>query len=153
MPPAPSWWAWWRPPCRPPRSSPAARRSGGRPRNAWRLRRRERFPRRARFSTRGTVTSLSRIFTGERSQADRPALVLALFALLLAPLGLLADKAVVPLVLATVVLGGLLAGPAAAPWRIVDRGLAITVGALCAWCLLAAAWSPDRKSTRLNSSH
>src|SRR3546814_12008264 len=94
--------------------------------NAGRLRRRERFPRRARFSTRGTVTSLSRIFTGERSQADRPALVLALFALLLAPLGLLADKAVVPLVLATVVLGGLLAGPAAATWRIVDRGLGIS---------------------------
>src|SRR3546814_1712504 len=88
-------------------------------------RRRERFPRRALFATMGTVTSLSRIFTVERSQADRPALVLALFALLLAPLGLLADKAVVPLVLATVVLGGLLAGPAAAPWRIVDRGLEI----------------------------
>src|SRR3546814_6113284 len=108
------------------------------------------------------VTSLVRFFTGERSQEDRPAWGLALFALLLAPLGLLADKAVVPLVLATVVLGGLLAGPAAAPWRIVDRGLAITVGALCAWCLLAAAWSAalpsqssgiDRKSTRLNSSH
>src|SRR3546814_16397738 len=82
------------------------------------------------------------MFTGERSQADRPALVLALFALLLAPLGLLADKAVVPLVLATVVLGGLLAGPAAAPWRIVDRGLAIPVGALSACCLLAAAWTP-----------
>src|SRR3546814_9853934 len=99
------------------------------------------------------------MFTGERSQADRPALVLALFALLLAPLGLLADKAVVPLVVATVVLGGLLAGPAAAPWRIVHRGLAITVGASRPWSLLAAAWSPhplaaaDRKRTRLNSSH
>ena len=78
---------------------------------------------------------------GNRTRLDRLGLALAVFALLLAPLGLLADKAVVPLTLAAAIGGGLLAGPGALPWRVLDRGLAVAIGVLMAWCLLAAAWS------------
>ncbi|MGE5766650.1 MAG: O-antigen ligase family protein, partial [Bacteroidota bacterium] len=53
----------------------------------------------------------------------------------------LADKAVVPLVLAVAVGGGLAAGRTALPWRVVDRGLAAAVCLLTAWWLLTSAWS------------
>jgi len=76
-----------------------------------------------------------------RAQLDRLGLVLAVFALLLAPLGLLADKAVVPLALAAALAGGVAAGPQALPWRVLDRSLAAAVGLLIAWCLVASAWS------------
>lgn len=79
--------------------------------------------------------------SGEGTGSRRLGLVLALFALLLAPLGLLADKAVVPLVLATVVAGGLAAGRAAAPWQIVDRRLAAALFLLIAWWFLSSTWS------------
>jgi O-antigen ligase len=75
------------------------------------------------------------------ARLDRLGLVLAVFALLLAPLGLLADKAVVPLALAAALAGGVAAGPQALPWRVLDRSLAATVGLLTAWCLVASAWS------------
>ena len=75
-----------------------------------------------------------------RAQLDRLGLVLAVFALLLAPLGLLADKAVVPLALAAALAGGVAAGPQALPWRVLDRSLAAAVGLLTAWCLVASAW-------------
>jgi O-antigen ligase len=77
----------------------------------------------------------------DRARLDRLGLVLAVFALLLAPLGLLADKAVVPLVLAAALAGGVAAGPQALPWRVLDRSLAAAVGLLTAWCLVASAWS------------
>ena len=77
----------------------------------------------------------------DRARLDRLGLVLAVFALLLAPLGLLADKAVVPLVLAAALAGGAAAGPQALPWRVLDRSLAAAVGLLTAWCLVASAWS------------
>lgn len=77
----------------------------------------------------------------DRTQLDRLGLVVAIFALLLAPLGLLADKAVVPLALAAALAGGLAAGPQALPWRVLDRSLAAAVGLLTAWCLVASAWS------------
>ena len=77
----------------------------------------------------------------DRARLERLGLVLAVFALLLAPLGLLADKAVVPLALAAALAGGVAAGPRALPWRVLDRGLAAAVGLLTAWCLVASAWS------------
>jgi O-antigen ligase len=76
-----------------------------------------------------------------RQPADRLGFVLALFALLLAPLGLLADKAVVPLVIATALGGGLALGATALPWRVVDRPLAGSLALLTAWCLVTAWWS------------
>lgn len=87
------------------------------------------------------MTTLPQALAGDRTGLDRLALVLAVFALLLAPLGLLADKAVVPLALAAAVAGGLAAGRQALPWRALDRGLASAVGLLTAWCLAASAWS------------
>ncbi|GAB4352900.1 MAG: O-antigen ligase [Kiloniellaceae bacterium] len=78
---------------------------------------------------------------------DRPALVLTLFALLVAPVGLLADKAVVPLVLAAVVAAGafaLRAAPAGArPWQRLDRGVAAALAALMGWALVSCLWSPQ----------
>jgi O-antigen ligase len=87
------------------------------------------------------VTTLSDPFAADRTKLDRLGLVLALFSLLLAPLGLLAAKAVVPLVLAAAAAGGLVTGAAALPWRIVDRRLALALGLLIGWCLLTALWS------------
>lgn len=79
---------------------------------------------------------------------DRPALVLTLFALLLAPLGLLADKAVVPLVLAATIAAGVLVQRAAAsgtrPWQCLDRGVAAALAALIGWALVSCLWSPQR---------
>ncbi|HMA16163.1 MAG TPA: hypothetical protein VKP12_15345, partial [Kiloniellaceae bacterium] len=87
------------------------------------------------------MTPVPHDLSGEDAGAHRLGLVLAVFALLLAPLGLLADKAVVPLVLAAAVGGGLAAGRTALPWRVVDRGLAAAVCLLTAWWLLTSAWS------------
>ncbi|MGF1630699.1 MAG: O-antigen ligase family protein [Kiloniellaceae bacterium] len=87
------------------------------------------------------MTTFSQPLPAVGARFGRLALVLALFALLLAPLGLLADKAVVPLVLVTAGAGGLLAGRTALPWRIIDRNLVLAVVLLSAWCLLAALWS------------
>lgn len=87
------------------------------------------------------MTPVPHTLAGARAGPDRLGLVLAVFALLLAPLGLLADKAVVPLVLAAAAGGGLAGGRAALPWRIVDRGLAAAVCLLTAWWLVTAAWS------------
>lgn len=77
----------------------------------------------------------------DRSRADRLGSALALFALLLAPLGLLADKAVVPLVLVAAIATGLVLGPSASPWRVIDRRLAGALALFMAWCLVAAWWS------------
>jgi O-antigen ligase len=86
-----------------------------------------------------------RFFAAGHNGRDRLTLVLALFALLLAPLGLLADKAVVPLVLVAAVLAGLAAyardGRATLPWRLFDRDLAAALAALMGWALVASAWS------------
>jgi O-antigen ligase len=76
-----------------------------------------------------------------RPRADRLSFVLALFALLLAPLGLLADKAVVPLVIAATLGGGLVLGAPALPWRVIDRPLAGAFALFTAWCLVTAWWS------------
>jgi O-antigen ligase len=93
------------------------------------------------FLYKGAVTTSSQPVPAAGARLDRLVLVLAIFALLLAPLGLLADKAVVPLVLITAVAGGLLAGGSALPWRIVERDLALAIALISAWCLLAALWS------------
>lgn len=88
------------------------------------------------------MTFLTRIFNAEHASSGRLGQVLAVFALLLAPLGLLAAKAVVLLVLAAAVLGGLAAGRDALPWRSLDRGLVAAFGLFMGWCLVTSAWSP-----------
>lgn len=88
------------------------------------------------------MTFLTQFFSAERASDSRLGQVLAVFALLLAPLGLLAEKAVVPLVLAAAVLGGLAAGRAALPWHILDRRLTAALGLFLGWCLITSAWSP-----------
>jgi O-antigen ligase len=91
------------------------------------------------------VTPLAPLLAQSAIKSDRLGLVFALFALLLPVLGLLADKAVVILVIATAVAGGLAAartiGWGALPWRIVDRGLALALAAVAAWCLVRSLWS------------
>jgi O-antigen ligase len=87
------------------------------------------------------VTIAPEALPDNRHRADRLGLVLALFALLLAPLGLLADKAVVPLVIAAALAGGLVLGAPAFPWRVIDRRLAGAFALFIAWCLVAAWWS------------
>jgi len=89
------------------------------------------------------VTTASETPALTRDRRSRLALVLAAFALLLAPLGLLADKAVVPLALAAAVAGGLVFGRAAPPWRLIDRSVAAALGAFLAWCLVTSTWSPE----------
>lgn len=89
------------------------------------------------------MTTASEPLLPNRTRCARLGLLLALFALLLTPVALLADKAVVPLVLGTAVTGGLLAGAPALPWRLIDRPLALTLGIFLAWCLISASWSPD----------
>ena len=89
------------------------------------------------------MTTSSEPITTDHAQRARLGLVLAVFAFLLAPLGLLADKAVVPLVLAAALAGGLAAGAPALPWRVIDRRLALVIGLFLAWCLASAAWSSD----------
>ena len=88
------------------------------------------------------MTFFTQFFGAERASGDRLGQVLAVFALLLAPLGLLADKAVVPLVLATAVVGGVAAGRAGLPWRILDHGLTAIFGVFMGWCLITSTWSP-----------
>lgn len=88
------------------------------------------------------MTFLTQIFSAEPAGGSRLGQVLAVFALLLAPLGLLAEKAVVPLVLAAAVLGGLAAGRAALPWHILDRWFTAALGLFLGWCLITSAWSP-----------
>lgn len=89
------------------------------------------------------MTTASESPTAERGRRDRLGLLLALFAVLLPPIALLADKAVVPLVLVVALTGGLMMGTPALPWRIMDRPLAWALGLFLAWCLAAAAWSID----------
>lgn len=88
------------------------------------------------------MTFLTQLFSAEHVGDRRLGQVVAVFALLLAPLGLLADKAVVPLVLAAAVLGGIAAGRAALPWRCLDRRLAAALGVFMGWCLITSVWSP-----------
>ncbi len=87
------------------------------------------------------MTTAPEALANSRHRADRLSLVLALFALLLAPLGLLADKAVVPLVIATALAGGVVSGAPALPWRVVDRPLAGALSLFTAWCLVTSLWS------------
>ncbi len=89
------------------------------------------------------MTTYSEPIAIGQSQNRRLGMALALFSLLLAPLGLLADKAVVPLVLAAALAGGIAAGRAALPWRSLDRDLALAFGLFIAWCLLTTVWSLD----------
>lgn len=89
------------------------------------------------------MTTYSEPIAIGQAQNRRLGMVLALFSLLLAPLGLLADKAVVPLVLAAALAGGIAAGRAALPWRSLDRDLALAFGLFIAWCLLTTVWSLD----------
>ncbi len=86
------------------------------------------------------TTAPGHLFDTQR-RPDRLSFVLALFALLLAPLGLLAPKAVVPLVMVAALGGGLMLGAPALPWRVIDRPLAGAVALITAWCLVAAWWS------------
>lgn len=78
----------------------------------------------------------------DRTKLGRLGLVLAVFGLLLCPIALLASKAMVILVLTAAIAGGLAAGTAALPWRVIDRKLAAGTALLLAWCFLAALWSP-----------
>ncbi len=87
------------------------------------------------------MTAPSAPLSRHHPRSDRLGLVLALFALLLAPLGLLADKAVVPLSIAAALAGGLALGRPALPWRIIERPLALALGLFFAWCLIASLWS------------
>jgi len=93
------------------------------------------------------VTPLAPLSAQDSARSGSLGLVFALFALLLPVLGLLADKAVVILVAATAIAGGLAAGRAvgwaALPWRIVDRRLALVLAAVVAWCLISSTWSFD----------
>ena len=84
------------------------------------------------------TTAPGHLFDTQR-RPDRLSFVLALFALLLAPLGLLAPKAVVPLVMVAALGGGLMLGAPALPWRVIDRPLAGAVALITAWCLAAAS--------------
>jgi exopolysaccharide production protein ExoQ len=90
---------------------------------------------------RSAVTIAPQALADDRNRTDRLGVVLALFALLLAPLSLLADKAVVPLVIAAALAGGVVLGASALPWRVIDRPLAGALVLFTAWCLAAAWWS------------
>ncbi|NIA69038.1 O-antigen ligase family protein [Pelagibius litoralis] len=92
------------------------------------------------------MTALLEPLIGKRSRLDRFGQVLSAFALLLPLLGLLAPKAVVPLVLVTTVIGGLLLGAKALPWRVMDRGVTLATGGLILWCLVASSWAPHSAS-------
>ena len=87
------------------------------------------------------MTTAAQVLAKNQHLADRLGIVLALFALLLAPLGLLADKAVVPLVLVAALGGGAVLGKLALPWRVIDRRLAGALILLAAWWLITALWS------------
>ena len=87
------------------------------------------------------MSALLESLAGARSRHDRLALVLSLFGLLLPLLGLLAPKAVVPLVLATAGLAVVLLGSRGLPWQIVDRPITLAFGLLTLWCLVASLWS------------
>ena len=86
----------------------------------------------------------------DQTHTARLGFVLAVFALLMAPIGLLADKAVVPLALAAALAGGLTAGFPALPWRVIDRRLALALGLFIAWCLASTLWrEPSLEGARL----
>ncbi|MGF1592773.1 MAG: O-antigen ligase family protein [Kiloniellaceae bacterium] len=68
-------------------------------------------------------------------------MILAAFALLLPPLGVLADKAVVPLAIAAAGAGAFASGPAARPWSNLERDLTLALGAFATWCLVSSAWT------------
>lgn len=87
------------------------------------------------------VTIAPEALSNNQRRSNRLSIILMLFALLLAPLGLLADKAVVPLVLAAALGGGLVLGAPALPWRVIDRRLAGAFVLFTGWCLVAAWWS------------
>ncbi len=90
---------------------------------------------------RNVVTNASEALSNNPQRANRLSIILMLFALLLAPLSLLAAKAVVPLVFAAALAGGLVLGTSALPWRVIDRRLAGALALFIAWCLVAAWWS------------
>ena len=89
------------------------------------------------------MTTSSEPFTTDQTHAARLGFVLSAFALLLPLIGLLADKAVVPLAAAAALAGGLAVGRAALSWRIIDRPLGVVMGLFLAWCLVSALWSGD----------
>ncbi|WP_299615448.1 O-antigen ligase [Pelagibius sp.] len=87
------------------------------------------------------MSALLEPLAGTRSRHDRLAVVLSLFGLLLPLLGLLAPKAVVPLVLVTAGLAAVLLGRRALPWQIMDRPITLAFGLLTLWCLIASLWT------------
>lgn len=87
------------------------------------------------------MTNSPEALSSNQQRANRLSIILMLFALLLAPFGLLAAKAVVPLVFAAALAGGLVLGGAALPWRVLDRRLAVALALFIAWCLVTAWWS------------
>lgn len=87
------------------------------------------------------MTNASEALSNNQQRVNRLSIILMLFALLLAPLSLLAPKAVVPLVFAAALAGGLVLGRSALPWRVIDRRLAGALVLFIAWCLAAALWS------------
>ncbi len=87
------------------------------------------------------MTTAPETLANNRHRTDRLSFALTLFTLLLAPLGLLAAKAVVPLVIAAAIGGGLLLGAPALPWRVINRHLAVALALFTAWCLVTAWWS------------
>lgn len=76
-------------------------------------------------------------------RTNRLGFVLMLFGLLLAPLSLVAPKAVVPLVFAAALGGGVVLGTRALPWRVIDRRLAGAFALFVGWCLVSSWWSFD----------
>lgn len=95
------------------------------------------------FATNPAVSAFLESIAGARSRHDRLALVLSLFGLLLPLLGLLAPKAVVPLILVTAGLAAVLLGNRVLPWQIMDRPLTLAFGLLTLWCLIASLWTFD----------
>lgn len=87
------------------------------------------------------MTALFDPLTSDKSRLDRLAVVLAWFCVLLPLLGLLAPRAVVPLVFVAAICGASIMGTMAVPWKIMDRSISLVLGLLIAWCLIASLWS------------
>ena len=87
------------------------------------------------------MTALFDPLTSDKSRLDRLAVVLAWFCVLLPLLGLLAPRAVVPLVFVAAICGASIMGTMALPWKVMDRPVSLLLGLLIAWCLVASLWS------------
>lgn len=79
--------------------------------------------------------------SSDKSRLDRLALVVSWFCVLLPLLGLLAPKAVVPLVSVAAICAASILGSRAFPWKVVDPATSLALILAIVWCLAASFWS------------